>query len=218
MPLRCAVKEGYQDMSCKQEGRFTLNCKLDYTGTVLWNSSFFERNFQKKRENVVGKMTVYTKICTIPDRQLKCCFDKLVFLQFSKLLAECLNIVFVLFWCRFYLLETPPIVASCITLWKRWEGNFAIFELVKCFQSSITVLKIRDVYIFGCHLSMEISICISLIYQLFIFIAAKWFVKKMGEDSYDEDLQWRVKRSTNLSQLCLLPSVLASWKQKTRIC
>lgn len=91
MPLRYAVKEGYQDMSCKQEGRFTLNCKLDYTGTVLWNSSFFERNFQKKRENVVGKMTVYTKICTIPDRQLKYCFDELVFLQFSKLLVEFLK-------------------------------------------------------------------------------------------------------------------------------
>ena len=59
---------------------------------------------------------------------------------------------------------------------------------------------------------------ISLIYKLCIFIAAKWFVKKMGEDSYDENLQWRVKRSTNLSQLRLLPSVLASWKQKTGIC
>lgn len=92
---------------------------------------FLREISRKKRENVVGKMTVYTKICTIPDRQLKYCFDKLVFLQFSKLLVEFLKIVFVLFWCRFCLLETPPIVASCITLWKRWEGNFAIFEPVK---------------------------------------------------------------------------------------
>ena len=36
---------------------------------------------------------------------------------------------------------------------------------------------------------MEMSICIFLIYQLCIFIAAEWFVKKMGEDSYNEDLQ-----------------------------